>query len=178
MQRQQMAGGGGGEITLEDQELSRALEASLADNQSALASMGLPPLSLFVDPLNPFERRREGGKPVGLKNVGNTCWFSAVIQSLFHIPTFRELILSYSAPPQADGMTEVKSFPGGVAPRVTLPPSQMHQCVQFVQELQKLFALLLKSERKYINPQPAIQVSTYLTVQAILHSLLLPSGTA
>ena len=34
----------------------------------------------FVDPLNPHERQRQDLWPVGLKNVGNTCWFSAVIQ--------------------------------------------------------------------------------------------------
>ena len=42
--------------------------------------------------------------------------------------------------------------------------SQFPQCVHFVLELQKLFALLLRSERRYINPQLAIQVghlSTY-----------------
>lgn len=110
MQRQQVAGGG--QISLEEQELSRALEASLADNQSALANLGLPSLSIFVDPLNPFERRREGETPVGLKNVGNTCWFSAVIQSLFHIPVFKELILSYSSVPEPNGITEVGTLGG------------------------------------------------------------------
>ena len=34
----------------------------------------------FIDPENPHDRERREGIPVGLKNIGNTCWFSAVIQ--------------------------------------------------------------------------------------------------
>ncbi|EDO33614.1 predicted protein [Nematostella vectensis] len=37
---------------------------------------------MFVDPVNPYDRKRVEGTPVGFKNVGNTCWFSAVIQVL------------------------------------------------------------------------------------------------
>ncbi|CAI5795371.1 ubiquitin carboxyl-terminal hydrolase 28 isoform X4 [Podarcis lilfordi] len=44
------------------------------------------------------EWRRAGDWPVGMKNIGNTCWFSAVIQSLFQLPEFRRLVLSYSLP--------------------------------------------------------------------------------
>uniref|UniRef100_A0A8C3Y6S7 Ubiquitin specific peptidase 28 n=1 Tax=Catharus ustulatus TaxID=91951 RepID=A0A8C3Y6S7_CATUS len=42
--------------------------------------------------------RRAGDWPVGMKNIGNTCWFSAVIQSLFQLPEFRRLVLGYSLP--------------------------------------------------------------------------------
>ena len=55
----------------------RALEQSMADN-SVGGIRGAN--TWFVDPRNPYDRQRENGWPVGLKNVGNTCWFSAVIQ--------------------------------------------------------------------------------------------------
>ena len=42
--------------------------------------MSKPMLALFQDPKNPHKRKRIGQTPVGLKNIGNTCWFSAVIQ--------------------------------------------------------------------------------------------------
>ena len=34
----------------------------------------------------------------------------------------------------------------------------------FVIELQKLFALLIKTNQKYINPKPAIDVSKYTSL--------------
>ena len=62
--------------------LSRALEASIRDNHANMTRLGIPVPSTFVDPLNPHERKRVGSTPVGVKNIGNTCWFSAVIQVL------------------------------------------------------------------------------------------------
>jgi hypothetical protein len=83
-----------GGISFEEQELSRALEASIAETH--VDDTGTR--RIFIDPLNPHEKVRKNDDPVGLKNIGNTCWFSAVMQSLFNIPIFRDLIISYKEP--------------------------------------------------------------------------------
>lgn len=57
----------------------RVIEQSIAED-SKLGMKRKRGELWFIDPLNPHERKRESDWPVGLKNVGNTCWFSAVIQ--------------------------------------------------------------------------------------------------
>ncbi|NXW91368.1 UBP28 hydrolase, partial [Alopecoenas beccarii] len=87
--------------------------------------------------------RRVGDWPVGMKNIGNTCWFSAVIQSLFQLPEFRRLVLGYS-----------------------LPQNVLESCcsrtgkrnVAFMQELQCLFALMLGTRRKFVDPSAALEL--------------------
>lgn len=55
----------------------RVLEASIAENK---ASLKRTHTEVWSDSPNPHDRKRIEHCPVGLKNVGNTCWFSAVIQ--------------------------------------------------------------------------------------------------
>ncbi|KAM9113736.1 ubiquitin carboxyl-terminal hydrolase 28 isoform 2-T2 [Pangshura tecta] len=87
--------------------------------------------------------RRVDDWPVGMKNIGNTCWFSAVILSLFQLPEFRRLVLSYS-----------------------LPQSMLENCrsrsekrnIAFMQELQCLFALMLGTHRKFVDPTASLEL--------------------
>lgn len=87
---------------------------------------------------------REEDKPAGLRNVGNTCWFNSIIQSFFHLPYFRHLIFSF----QIDEI-EIDKL-----------EANERNVVKFVVELRKLFALMLKSKRKAINPNLTLR---YLT---------------
>ncbi|KAM6107688.1 ubiquitin carboxyl-terminal hydrolase 28 isoform 1-T1 [Pterocles gutturalis] len=94
---------------------------------------------------NPKENdwRRVGDWPVGMKNIGNTCWFSAVIQSLFQLPEFRRLVLGYSLPQNV--LESCRSRTG-------------KRNIAFMQELQCLFALMLGTRRKFVDPSAALEL--------------------
>lgn len=118
-------------VTQEDQDVSKALEASLMESVSNRRS---------VDGVNPNDRKRDCDWPVGLKNVGQTCWFSAVIQSFFHLPAFRVLVLNFK-PPQQEPKSE-----------------RERKILDFMLELRKLFSLLVGSQRKYVDPNRAVGI--------------------
>lgn len=71
-----------------DPEMDRAIEMSIKDANTSLHGT--------FEPLNPEERKRKDGVPVGLKNVGNTCYFNSLLQSYFTIPAFARTILATS----------------------------------------------------------------------------------
>ncbi|XP_037265923.1 ubiquitin carboxyl-terminal hydrolase 28 isoform X4 [Falco rusticolus] len=87
--------------------------------------------------------RRMGDWPVGMKNIGNTCWFSAVIQSLFQLSEFRRLVLGYSLPQNV--LESCRSHTG-------------KRNIAFMQELQCLFALMLGTRRKFVDPSAALEL--------------------
>ncbi|NXI79065.1 UBP28 hydrolase, partial [Rhipidura dahli] len=99
-------------------------------------------LSLWVESPKQNDWRRAGDWPVGMKNIGNTCWFSAVIQSLFQLPEFRRLVLGYSLP---QNMLESCRHTG-------------KRNIAFMQELQCLFALMLGTWRKFVDPSAALEL--------------------
>ncbi|XP_039867682.1 ubiquitin carboxyl-terminal hydrolase 25 isoform X5 [Simochromis diagramma] len=124
----------------QEQAISRVLEASIAENK---ASLKRTHTEVWSDSPNPHDRKRIDNCPVGLKNVGNTCWFSAVIQSLFNLLEFQRLVLNYSPPARVHD----------------LPRNQKeHRNLPFMQELRNLFSLMVGSKRKYVDPSRAVEI--------------------
>uniref|UniRef100_A0A8C0JR74 ubiquitinyl hydrolase 1 n=1 Tax=Canis lupus dingo TaxID=286419 RepID=A0A8C0JR74_CANLU len=120
-------------IQADGRDLNRMHEAASAETKRSKRKR----CEVWGENPNPNDWRRVDGWPVGLKNIGNTCWFSAVIQSLFQLPEFRRLVLSYS-----------------------LPQNVLENCPShtFMQELQYLFALMMGSNRKFVDPSAALDL--------------------
>ncbi|XP_032141381.1 ubiquitin carboxyl-terminal hydrolase 28 isoform X6 [Sapajus apella] len=126
-------------IQADGRDLNRMHEATSAETKRSKRKR----CEVWGENPNPNDWRRVDGWPVGLKNVGNTCWFSAVIQSLFQLSEFRRLVLSYS-----------------------LPQNVLENCrshtekrnIMFMQELQYLFALMMGSNRKFVDPSAALDL--------------------
>ncbi|XP_073871341.1 ubiquitin carboxyl-terminal hydrolase 28 isoform X37 [Macaca fascicularis] len=126
-------------IQADGRDLNRMHEATSAETKRSKRKR----CEVWGENPNPNDWRRVDGWPVGLKNVGNTCWFSAVIQSLFQLPEFRRLVLGYN-----------------------LPQNVLENCrshtekrnIMFMQELQYLFALMMGSNRKFVDPSAALDL--------------------
>ncbi|XP_061905008.1 ubiquitin carboxyl-terminal hydrolase 28 isoform X6 [Entelurus aequoreus] len=124
----------------EEREFHRALEASAEENSARSKRKRCEAQS---DMCNPADWIRHDDWPVGIRNVGNTCWFSAVIQSLFHLPVFRRLVLNYHLSEQI--LDKCKSHAD-------------KRNIAFMQELRCLFSLLVGSTRRFVDPSAAVEL--------------------
>ncbi|KAG9351497.1 hypothetical protein JZ751_022747 [Albula glossodonta] len=98
-------------LEAEEREFTRALEVSVEENA---ARMKRRRCEASGESSSPADWIRQDDWPVGMRNVGNTCWFSAVIQEKRNIA--------------------------------------------FMQELRCLFALMVGSTRKFVDPSAAVEL--------------------
>ncbi|KAG9265628.1 ubiquitin carboxyl-terminal hydrolase 28 isoform X1 [Astyanax mexicanus] len=124
----------------EDRELHRALEASAEENAARVKRKRSEGSG---ESCSPADWIRQESWPVGIRNVGNTCWFSAVIQSLFHLPVFRRLVLNYCLSERV--LEKCKSH-------------SEKRNIAFMQELRCLFALMVGSTRRFVDPSAAVEL--------------------
>uniref|UniRef100_A0A1A7X853 ubiquitinyl hydrolase 1 n=1 Tax=Iconisemion striatum TaxID=60296 RepID=A0A1A7X853_9TELE len=124
----------------EEREFHRALEVSAEENAARMKRKRCEAQSEMCSPAD-WIRQEEW--PVGIRNVGNTCWFSAVIQSLFHLPVFRRLVLTYHLSERL--LERCKSHTD-------------KRNIAFMQELRCLFALMVGSTRRFVDPSAAVEL--------------------
>ncbi|KNC53974.1 ubiquitin carboxyl-terminal hydrolase [Thecamonas trahens ATCC 50062] len=125
---------GGSKVTTEDEALSRAIEASLADKP------GYDPIAM--EAVNPHDRVRDDPSlPVGLKNIGNTCYVNSLMQTYFHLPVLRYAVLSFEPAPEDYAILDAMELSDDTATNA----------LRFVQEMQRLFGFLSLTTRKALD---------------------------
>uniref|UniRef100_A0A672Z343 Ubiquitin carboxyl-terminal hydrolase n=1 Tax=Sphaeramia orbicularis TaxID=375764 RepID=A0A672Z343_9TELE len=134
----------------EEREFNRALEASAEENSARMKRKRCEAQSEMCSPADWI---RQDDWPVGIRNVGNTCWFSAVIQSLFHLPVFRRLVLNYHLSEQllerCKSHSDVSEF--------------THKLLDWLEDAFQLAASGNNEEDKQKNPMVQLFYGTFVT---------------
>ena len=83
------------------------------------------------------QRLRTDGVPVGILNVGNTCYFNSLMQTYFHLPTVVEKVLNFKIPAKDQ-------------------KEQGYAQMKFIEHVQKMFVRMIKSNQKFVDPSDVL----------------------
>lgn len=130
----------------QDPELMRAIEESLRDNQSCRKNdhnvSWQSHAFLDIDQ----RIRKDLDQPVGLRNIGNTCYLNSLLQVYYHLPEFRNAIMSFRPP--------VQFTPTAIMQPQT-PPSQQQSFVEMpIDDAMSELSPEERLERKLAESQP------------------------
>eukprot|EP00826_Nyctotherus_ovalis_P004845 TRINITY_DN11076_c0_g1_i21.p1 TRINITY_DN11076_c0_g1~~TRINITY_DN11076_c0_g1_i21.p1 ORF type:complete len:984 (-),score=386.57 TRINITY_DN11076_c0_g1_i21:125-3076(-) len=139
-------------ITPEEIELNKAIELSMKNQDM------LPDLE------NPEKKLRKEGIPVGLRNMGNTCYFNCLLQIYFMLPQFVKRIMEFKYEEQKEeskkeAKKEDKKENKKEAKEELKKEKEDRKktSLNLVMNLQKLFSHLICSNRRYIEPTAVLK---------------------
>lgn len=92
----------------QDSELMRAIEESLKDNQPYRKSDHNVSWQSHAYPDVEQRIRKDLDQPVGLRNIGNTCYLNSLLQVYYHLPEFRRAIMAFRPPVELIQKTAVQ----------------------------------------------------------------------
>ena len=88
------------------------------------------------------QRIRSHNLPVGLRNIGNTCYFNSLLQVYYSMPHFVTKILSFPE------NLKKEDFKG----KDDKKTNQIHSGLLLIAELKKVFGRMAIGNKKYVEP--------------------------
>lgn len=124
-----------------DEDMKRALQMSVEPGQGkAHDTKYVPPVQERI--------RLDPEQAVGLRNVGNTCYFNSLLQIYYSLPSFVEKIFCFQEDTQrTQDQSEV--------PKITV--KRQKSGLKLIRELKVMFALQAIGNKKYVEPMNVLQ---------------------
>mmetsp|Transcript_17901 Transcript_17901/g.30439 ORF Transcript_17901/g.30439 Transcript_17901/m.30439 type:complete len:177 (+) Transcript_17901:329-859(+) len=134
-------------LTEEDAQLNEAIMASMGKEGQTGHS---------YEPLNPEQRKREGGTPVGLKNIGNTCYFNSILQVYYNLPEFVRTIFEFKDDDKP--LELIEALKDDLEYKQTI--NRLEQSRKLIANLKKIFGLMTLGDKKYADPTHVLRCIT------------------
>ncbi|KAM3142595.1 hypothetical protein pb186bvf_005254 [Paramecium bursaria] len=119
----------------DDHIMNQAILDSLATNKHQQVAFEI---------MNPEQRKRSDLIPVGLKNVGNTCYFNSLLQTYFFNSEFVKSILRFHLDNDNDEESGRRS-------------QKLKTSIELVLQLQGIFVSMIGSDKKYVDPTNVVK---------------------
>lgn len=107
-----------------------------------------------IEPLPIEQRIRDPGNPAGLVNFGNACYFNSLVQALFHIPEFVEIVMTFNHEEERKkqgipASPEAQSNDQNKAPEYRF---------RLLENFKFLFSRMIKSQKTYQNAKEVFNI--------------------
>lgn len=140
----------------DDPQLAKAIAESLKD-----AAQPQPSWQDHSFTMSPDQRvRTDMCVPVGLRNIGNTCYLNSLLQVYFHLPAFRRTVLEYRRPRHVDATPEARETnekPADPIAQLSRPTVSAEHAHVFMVELQRLFAIMSLGNQSIVDPSNVVR---------------------
>ncbi|KAF2500070.1 cysteine proteinase [Lophium mytilinum] len=97
--------------------------------------------------------------PVGCKNMGNTCYLNSVLQFLFTVKPLREIVLDFDDHKQECTPEAMQNKKVG---RRVVTLERVKRAQEFLQELRKLFLVMITAPSDYVTPEKQLVILALL----------------